>query len=342
MKQTLALYIIALILGYPAAGGTHEKEKAKAKGGEITESGPGILWQDPDDLSTRDLFYGSGGKADQPHGQLTFIKEDLNGTSPKFDAKDQDGVKWKVKLGVEARPETVASRFVWAAGYFTTEDYFLPELRVAGMPPHLRRGQNQVSADGMVVNARLKRAEDHEEKIGIWSWRSDPFTGTREWNGLRVLMALINNWDLKDSNNAVYRQKDSGPDTPLIYLASDLGASFGADGRNWPAWKAKGNIEAYSRSKFIGKVTADYVDFKVPGRPALICLADPHSFIHRMRMRWIGKDIPRSDARWMGQLLAKLSPDQIQDAFRAGGYTPQEVEAFSRIVEDRIAELKAL
>jgi hypothetical protein len=248
-------------------------------------------------------------------------------------------VKWKVKLGVEARPETVASRLVWAAGYFTTEDYFAPELHVAGMPAHLRRGQNLVSADGIVRNVRLKRADDSEKKIGIWRWKSDPFTGTREWNGLRALMALINNWDLKDTNNAVYRKKDGGP---YIYLVSDLGASFGAEGRNWPPDKAKGNLDAYSRSKFIRQTTAEYVDFTVPAAPAPVVVFDPHSMFHRLGLRWIGEHIPRSDARWLGQLLARLSPDQIRDAFRAGGYTPQEVEAFSRIVEHRIAELNAL
>ncbi len=34
--------------------------------------------------------------------------------------------------------------------------------------------------------------------------RDDPFEDTREWNGLRVMMALMNNWDLKDENNAIY------------------------------------------------------------------------------------------------------------------------------------------
>jgi hypothetical protein len=84
------------------------------------------------------------------------------------------------------------------------------------------------------------------------------------------------------------------------------------------------------------------VDFTVPATPAPIVVFDPHSMFHRLGLRWIGEHIPRSDARWLGQLLARLSPDQIRDAFRAGGYTPQEVEAFSRIVEHRIAELNAL
>ena len=59
-------------------------------------------------------------------------------------------------------------------------------------------------------------------------------------------------------------------------------------------------------------------------------------------MRSIGKHVPRADAKWMGELLGSLSHDQIHDAFRAAGYSPQEVEAFSADVEQRIALLKSL
>jgi hypothetical protein len=76
-----------------------------------------VLWENPADLVSRDLFYGSGGRKNVPTGPFTFLKEDLQGTNPKFDVVDSAGVHWKVKLGVEARPEVVASRIVWAAGF---------------------------------------------------------------------------------------------------------------------------------------------------------------------------------------------------------------------------------
>ena len=61
-----------------------------------------------------------------------------------------------------------------------------------------------------------------------------------------------------------------------------------------------------------------------------------------MDMRWIGKHIPRSDAEWIGGLPAQLSPDQIRDAFRAAGYTPDQVNAYATVVEKRIAEVHRL
>ena len=49
--------------------------------------------------------------------KYTFVKEDLNGTSPKFDVEDGKGVGLKVKLGEEPQAETAATRFLWAAGF---------------------------------------------------------------------------------------------------------------------------------------------------------------------------------------------------------------------------------
>jgi hypothetical protein len=37
-----------------------------------------------------------------------------------------------------------------------------------------------------------------------------------------------------------------------------------------------------------------------------------------------------------------LTPKQIRDAFRAGGYSPEQSEGFAIIVEKRIGQLNAL
>jgi len=302
-----------------------------------TASGPEQFWQDPGDIASRDLFYGPGGAEHQPHGPYVFEKEDLNGSNPKFVVKDRDGVKCKVKLGVEARPETVATRLVWAVGYNANEDYFLPDLRVENMPAHLHRGQKMIARDGSMHNVRLKRED--QKKVGDWPWRNDPFfAGSRQWNGLRVMMALLNNWDLKDDNNSIY--KDGGSEK--IYMVSDLGASFGTTGLHWPLSAAKGNLHSYTHSKFIRHVRADSVDFYVPTRPEMLYLVHPHDFFAHLHLRWIGEDVPRTDVRWIGSLLAHLSDRQIQDAFRAAGYSPSEVEGFSRVVERRISMLNEL
>jgi hypothetical protein len=68
----------------------------------------------------------------------------------------------------------------------------------------------------------------------------------------------------------------------------------------------------------------------------------PKNFFSRVRMEWIGRNVPREHVRWMADELAKLSSEQIRDAFRAAGYTPQDVDGFARVVERRIAALQEL
>ena len=85
-----------------------------------------------------------------------------------------------------------------------------------------------MSPGGVVRAARLERKDPAQKKLGDWEWKKNPFVGTRELDGLRVLMALMNNWDLKTSNNAIY---ETGVE--LRYLVSDLGGTFGRTGSNF-------------------------------------------------------------------------------------------------------------
>src|SRR5206468_1323428 len=179
-----------------------------------------VLWSDPVDIASRNLFYGEGGERDQPHGTMTFLKEAKGGTNPKFDVRDEDGTKWTAKLGVEARPETVAAHLLWAVGFFTDEDYFVPQLSVDGIPSNLQRGQTLIGRSGTIENVRLKRHVKEMRKSGHWKWKANPFTGTRQFNGLRVMMALMNSWDLKDENNAIYEQNVGEHGSKKIYVVS--------------------------------------------------------------------------------------------------------------------------
>jgi hypothetical protein len=310
--------------------------------GKVTSDEQAVLWRDPQDLSSRNLFYGRGGEQHQPSGGYAFVKEDLNGTNPKFVVRDARGVTWNVKLGVEAQPEVAASRLIWAAGYSADEDYLVQQLHVTGMPVHLHRGQKYEEEGGTFRNARLKRASSRGEKDGRWKWRQNPFIGTREFNGLRVLLAVINDWDVKDLNTAIREEEDENGRRQRVFLISDLGASFGTAGIVSPRWKSKGDLASYKSSTFIRQTDGELVDFETPKRPSLLFLVNPHVFFSRLRLRWVGRNIPRADARWTGELLARLSANQIRDAFRAAGYAPAEVEGFTEVLRTRIEELNRL
>src|SRR5260370_21182344 len=127
-----------LVLGSLAALTPAKSNKPGAK--IDAAKGTPVLWRDPGDMTSRNFFYGPGGKAHEPRGTFTFEKEDMNGTTPKFDVVDQDGVKWRVKMGPDARPETVASRLGGGSGYFANRDCFMPVLHRPKMqrPPRRR------------------------------------------------------------------------------------------------------------------------------------------------------------------------------------------------------------
>lgn len=306
-----------------------------------------VLWVDPQDISSRNLFYGPGGRKDQPPGgTYKFVEEDLKGTNPKIVVKDRNGVKWTVKMGAEAKPETAATRLVWGIGYFANEDYFLRDLKVEGLPERLHRGQKMVAPDGTLHDVRLKRHLSDEKKLANWEWKYNAFSGSRELNGLRVLMAVINNWDLTDENADIFLEKTghgSGAKSyQQIYMVSDLGSSFGSGRESWPLRIGRGDLRAYQRSKFITKTTPGYVNFFEPPHPSWYWLTVPWEFSSKLHIRWIGRRIPRSDARWLGQQLGRLSADQIRDAFRAAGYSAAEGAAFADTIQDRVSALQDL
>jgi hypothetical protein len=288
-----------------------------------------VLWQPPVDIECRDLFYGAGGRegAPDPSTPFTYVRRQNSGTQKKIVVEDVDGRKWTVKFGPEARPETAATRVVWAAGYHVDQDYFVPRAHIVG--------EKRIDAR----EVRFERRDDGYKEVGNWSWEDNPFLGTREFEGLKVLMALLKNWDLTTRNNdIVMRKKESGPQ---IYYVADLGASLGRTGTflngvplfgNMPVNlsfapnKAKGNPYAFADERFIREVRGGRVYFN----------------IRRSHSRDRINSVSVECARWMGALLGRLSDKQLTDAFCASGYDPAETAIYVSILRARIIELQRL
>jgi hypothetical protein len=77
-------------------------------------------------------------------------------------------------------------------------------------------------------------------------------------------------------------------------------------------------------------------------RPEFDLILYPPYYSGRESLDKVARDIPRVDARWIGELLKQLSPDQIAGAFRAAGFTPDQVSAYARKISERIGELTKL
>ena len=304
---------------------------AQEKPGKKT---PSVIWQDRGDVSALNLVDGPGGAGHEPGADFRFIKESTAGTSAKFDVEDEHGTKWKVKLGEEARTETAATRLLWAAGYIVDEDYYRAQIHVTGMKP-LARGNQFVADGGTVTGARLER-DTSQKGSTTWSWYDNPFVGTREFNGLRVMMALVNNWDLKAINNEASKASDGEGE----YSITDLGATFGRTGNS--LHRTKGMPKDYAESDFIEKVTPTHVDFVGHSRPFFLSIFNFRNYRFRTQMESVVKHVPIADAVWIGNVLGQLSTTQIGDCFRAAGYSPADVEAYTHVVASRIAALKQL
>jgi len=283
-----------------------------------------VMWQEPVDLSSRDLFYGVGGKKGEPDptDKFRFLAKVTSGHSEKIEVEDSRDRRWVVKFGEEPRPETVASRIVWAVGYHADQDYFVDQADVQGR--------------GVVRNVRFERDDDGYKKVGRWDWNNNPFVGTRELDGLKTLMAFLNNFDLKTENNKIVTPKKKKLSDPVthIYYVNDLGATLGSTG-TWfggvplfgeaPAG-TKGSAKDFAEQDFVDSVRNGIVTFRMK----------------RTRAQRAIVGVKVENARWIGDLLARLSDKQLADAFRAGHYPEEAIRLYLRSMRARIKQLQAL
>ncbi len=284
---------------------------AKSKKPKERPRGEPILWR-PVDIAARDLYLGPGGRRLSPDLRgVKFLKEEKGGYSKKFRIRDAAGREWVAKVGKEAQSETAAVRLVWALGYETETNYLVPRLTIPGK--------------GTFQNVRLEARPDYEKRLDEWQWKQNPFVGRREFQALKVMMVLLSNWDIKDSNNQIISEQGTNK---LRYIISDLGATFGKTGNLpffWRFNRSRNKPKDYQRAKFVEGVDDNFVDFKYGGR-----------------QREIFKNISVEDAKWLGSLLSRLSPGQIRDAFRAANYSAGDQETLTRAVLARIDQLNRL
>ncbi|HEX3102377.1 MAG TPA: hypothetical protein VHQ01_11320, partial [Pyrinomonadaceae bacterium] len=209
-------------------------QKKASMGGR---AGNTVMWESVD-VKKQDLFLGPGGTAMQPDlSRVTLISEEKGGHSRKYKVKDGRGMTWVAKIGDEAQSETAAVRLLAALGYKTEINYLVPKLLITGK--------------GVFYNVRLEARPSDVERKGEWKWGNNPFDETREYQGLKIMMAFFNNWDMKAANNVILKKGSERE-----YVISDLGVSFGKTGSNplplfWRIGRSRNVPEDYSKSKFV-------------------------------------------------------------------------------------------
>ena len=126
----------------------------------------------------------------------------------KYRVRDGSNREWVVKVGGEPRPETVAGRLVWAAGYYTDITWLEPRIEIEGV--------------GVFENAKFEARSKGVKRLDEWLWDDNPFIGTTEFQALKVLLVLLDNWNLKNENNTILYTRGGEAEAELLYIISDF------------------------------------------------------------------------------------------------------------------------
>ena len=291
-----------LLLALPLSIAAQEKDKKDKK----ALKGTPVFWHAPEDIEQRNLILGAGGEEMKPDiSRITFIEKKTGGYSTKYRVKDAKGNEWIAKIGKEAQTDTAANRLLWALGYETEIAYLIPKATIEGK--------------GDFENVRLEARPKDVKRSGNWMWENNPFMGTPEFKALKILMIMINNWDMKDDNNEILATRGA-TDGELRYIISDLGGSFGKTGGFFS--RSRNEPSDYEKSDFIKKVNGDVIDFNYSGKNQKLF-----------------ENLTVADAQWLATWLKRLSDEQIKDAFRAANYSPEEVDVLTKAFRARAEAL---
>jgi hypothetical protein len=300
------------------------------------QSARALIWRDPGAVEALDLAGGPGGLEGKPRPPFEFVEEHVTGSQPCVSVRDARGRTWRVKWGDEVQVETLATRMAWAAGYFVETCYYIPEGVIAGAVA-LQRAQASIDAEGRFSAARFELDEDgvikHFDEHS-WAWNDNPFIGSRELNGLKIVMMWLSNWDAKDvrdvargSNTAIFEYPMAGRPAARSdearYLVIDWGGALGRWGNivRRGRWDCEGF--AAETSALVKGVDGEFVRFGYTGQ----------------RTSDITEGIRVSDVRWSMRTLGRLTDPQIAAAVAASGGTPEEVACFTRALRQRLNRL---
>jgi hypothetical protein len=315
--------VIGVVVGALVVGASH------VTGQEARDTtARAVLWSDPGDVATRDLFWGPGSADRAPQPPFAFVEEDTGGTKPKVVVRDAAGTTWNVKFAGptpannEVHAEIAASRIAWAFGYPAEEHYYVAEGVIDGVKG-LRRAAGAVDANGRFTIARFERQDSSMKRTGRhWSLTSNPFKDTQELSGLMLVLALVNNWDTKTSNLSVFQRSTGDGTIEEVYLVSDFGSSFGKMGpMALLASRNRWSLEDYRKEPFVEGVDDESLNINHKGDVT----------IH---------EVPIEHARWFAGLAAQLRADQVRRAFEAAGASPEEVSGFTDRLIAKLNELQ--
>lgn len=291
------------------------------------------IWREPSSEDLRDLRFGPGGADGVPAPPFRFVEEHLSGSQPCIAVRDARERLWRVKWGYEARPESFAVRLAWALGYFAEVTHFVAEGVVEDVKD-LGRARSCLSADGRFTDARFE-LEDRGVRMLFdehsWSWDDNPFMGTPQLSGLKIVNMLVSNWDTKDrrdvsrgSNTAIFEHRASRWSREARYLITDWGGAMGRWGTNVIS-RGRWDVEGFEAQtpQFVTTVSDGWVNFGYVGQ----------------RTSELVRGITVEHVRWFYGYARHLTIPALREGLLACGATEEEAERFARALIDRITQL---
>ncbi len=310
--------------------------KRRAAGDAPLQSRRAVIWRDPGPAESLDLAAGPNGRDGSPAPPFHFIEEHSSGSNPSMSVRDARRRVWRIKWGEEVHSETFAARLAWAAGYFVEANYFVPSGRIEGAEA-LQRARQCVDADGNFRDARfeldepgvVKHFDEHS-----WAWDDNPFVGSRELNGLKIVMMLLSNWDNKDvrdvargSNTAIFEYRMERDVLEARYLIIDWGAALGTWGSHVLS-RGRWDCQAFAsqNEQFIIGMDGDTVLWGYKGQRTADATAG----------------ITRADVQWLNGYLRGITDEQLAAGLRASGATETEITDFTKALRERLDRLQAI
>ena len=251
--------VVLLVALVACANSPNAQPHSGECGGDIAE-----LWKHPVDLVEviffqRPRWPRTGAAAER--ADYEFVAFKTTGTNPGYDVKDASGrpverLPWhRSAIGSHGVTDPVGDGIPAACHLLHVEQYTL------------------TGADaGVKTQARFRTDLPEWRPTGEWSWQENPFVDSTEPRADRC-PAVLNNWDLKSSNNRLYDATDPAATPRRQFMVRDVGSSLGHSRQfrlfamlgTRGAQGSKNDVDDFEQQGFIEKVEGNKVRFDYRG-----------------------------------------------------------------------------
>jgi hypothetical protein len=215
-----------------------------------------------------------------------------------------------------------------AVGYAAVPTFYVERGSIEGVQG-LKRAKRFVSRDGSFRGGRFKlhvKGSADDDGSETWSWNANPFVGSRELGGLKILVMLTSNWDTKDA-----RDGKGSSNTGIIhsgsnaqYAVTDWGATFGKYGTFFRRNRWDWGGYRIQTANFVKMSKAGALEWGFKGK----------------HTQDITTGVGVADVVWLDRYLSQITDEDLAAGFAASGASQPVAREYSRLMRERILQLE--